>query len=350
MSHNKVLVFNKDGYDPFIDFIKGVSICGVILTHTISASFHQWSLFCLWGDLAVPLFLLIQVFHACKKGIKQYRLDVKKLVKRIIIPFVIAQFFIVCLLILLRNNNMDGVFAIIKQFGNLGPGSYYIYIYLQFALLLFLPRLFSLNNQNSKFKSLKIFCLGVVISIILEIASCLLIDNSEVYRFIFIRYIFLFFLGWIITVKGVKINLITLVLSLLSIFSILVFNYTEVDLWPFFWSKSWRIFHWISYFYVAWLLLFILNRIYYQIEMRCKFITQYFISCGKWSYEIFIFQMVYFVISPMHILANKLGDSEILLIIVNLLDLAICTITIILLKNKRFFAKNNWILRIQSPD
>lgn len=61
------LTFNRDGYDPLIDYLKGLCILFVVIQHSIPTALHHYTMFALWGRLAVPIFLLIQVFHAYKK-------------------------------------------------------------------------------------------------------------------------------------------------------------------------------------------------------------------------------------------------------------------------------------------
>ena len=61
------ITLQKEGYDPFIDYLKGVCIFLVVLTHFLPHT--EYILFPLWGDQVVPLFLLIQVFHAYKHGV-----------------------------------------------------------------------------------------------------------------------------------------------------------------------------------------------------------------------------------------------------------------------------------------
>ena len=63
------VVLKTDGYDPFIDFLKGMCIVFVILDHSFPSKIDYYTLFAVWGKSAVPLFLLIQVFHAYKKGL-----------------------------------------------------------------------------------------------------------------------------------------------------------------------------------------------------------------------------------------------------------------------------------------
>lgn len=63
------ITLQKEGYDPFIDYLKGVCIFLVVLAHCLPHT--EYILFPLWGDQAVPLFLLIQVFHAYKHGVDE---------------------------------------------------------------------------------------------------------------------------------------------------------------------------------------------------------------------------------------------------------------------------------------
>jgi fucose 4-O-acetylase-like acetyltransferase len=60
--------FSKIGHDLSLDFVKGIAILLVLLNHCTASAFQQDSWFFLWGYPAVPLFLLIQVFHAYKGG------------------------------------------------------------------------------------------------------------------------------------------------------------------------------------------------------------------------------------------------------------------------------------------
>ena len=83
--------FSKIGHDLSLDFVKGVCILLVVINHCIDHSFSQKVLFWLWGYPAVPLFLLIQVFHSYKKdfdgirdlfGIKKKSTNKPKKVKK----------------------------------------------------------------------------------------------------------------------------------------------------------------------------------------------------------------------------------------------------------------------------
>lgn len=83
----RVISFNKSGYDPFLDFIKAYAIICVLIGHTIPY-LHESGL-SLFVEMQVPLFVLVQVFHVYKKD--SYKLDFKKLFIRIFLPFFIIQ-------------------------------------------------------------------------------------------------------------------------------------------------------------------------------------------------------------------------------------------------------------------
>ena len=83
----QVVTFNKSGYDPFLDFIKAYSILCVLFLHTFPFLDKAGS--CFWAGMAVPLFILIQVFHVFKKD--TYTLSVRKLFLRILLLFIIVQ-------------------------------------------------------------------------------------------------------------------------------------------------------------------------------------------------------------------------------------------------------------------
>ena len=83
----KVINFNKTGYDPFLDFIKAYAILAVLLGHTFP--FLDETGYFLWYGMQVPLFILVQVFHVLKK--ENYKLNLIQLFKRVFVPFIAVQ-------------------------------------------------------------------------------------------------------------------------------------------------------------------------------------------------------------------------------------------------------------------
>lgn len=132
--------------DLFIDFLKGLCIICVVLTHNLPHSVMKASAFVAWGSMAVPLFLLIQsyhVFHTDKtrremglrsKTYKEHY-NLAKLWKRIAMPFIIVTIITGAVLIVFGHDPIE-VMKSALLYGGIGPGSYYVWIYLQFFLLL----------------------------------------------------------------------------------------------------------------------------------------------------------------------------------------------------------------------
>lgn len=104
------VIFNKEGYDPFIEFLKAYSIFLVVVAHCLPTVIYNYTLFCIWGDMQVPMFILVQVFHAYKKNNKPL-INFKKLLKRIVIPFVLIQSFIVSILLITHPNAYREIFV-----------------------------------------------------------------------------------------------------------------------------------------------------------------------------------------------------------------------------------------------
>lgn len=128
--------FNKTGYDPQIDYIKGLCILFVIWTHCISREELGYMLFPYWGDTAVPIFLIIQAFHYYKKGVDLRMPNILKLWKRILWPFIIMVVIMFLIQYFIYYDNTDGTFSPALYWDKRGPGSYYIFIYLELAFVI----------------------------------------------------------------------------------------------------------------------------------------------------------------------------------------------------------------------
>ena len=276
---------NKNGYDPFIDFIKGFCILSVILTHSLPTACQDCLLFMLWGGMAVPLFLLIQVFHAYKAGLETPKKILPlKIVKRIVIPFFLTLCFTGVIRIL-KGNLINEVFFDFLSGGG-GPGSYYPWIYIEFAVLLVLFRIF-LKRLNCR----QFFLIFLVMSILLEYFCSTIAITPWLYRIIFFRYIFLIPLGLDWVYNGIKLDKKRLSLSIVSICFIVLFQYFNPNLEPFFFHTAWKSFHWVCYFFVAYLLMHILKHVYTHLGELPK---HFILKCGKFSYNIFLVQMIVF--------------------------------------------------------
>ena len=281
----KTIAFSKSGYDPFIDFLKAYSIICVIIAHILPSEFYKYILFQVWGDMQVPMFVLIQVFHAYKKCDKP-KLNWNSLLKRICLPFFALQAVIVGF----KAFTGGGILWInFISSGGYGPGSYYIWIYIQLAFLLVI--LWQWLKQLSLNQALIAF---LILSICFEVLFSIINLPDKIYRLLCVRYLFLIPLGIMWIKKGVLLNKKNVLLSILSIIAVLFFAFTNYDLEPFFFNTGWKTHRWLCYFYLPTLLTYGLYLIWERIKQ-----LQIVEKVVKWtaarSYEIFLSQMAVLV-------------------------------------------------------
>ena len=309
----------KSGYDPFLDFIKGYCILCVILAHSLPETWRYNSLFALWGGIQVPLFLLLQVFHAYKKGVYPY-INIEKLIRRIVLPFVIVEGVLSCYYFFFTTEDEDSLMIVCKQLlavGGLGPGSYYFWVYLQIAFLL--PLFWSGFQKLSMHQMLIVFivlCLGV--DIILSIVRI----PEWLYRLLAIRYLFLIFLGAYIAKNGsVIINGKVLFMSLASLFVTVFFAYSNYDLEPFFYNTDWKTHRWICYYYISSLFIYLLWLLYERL-LTIQWLHSFILEIGRCSYEIFLFQLIvfYFIKKDVFVTNSPYLDDFLYLIVTILLS------------------------------
>ena len=325
--------FNKTGYDPQIDYIKGLCILFVIWTHCISRDELGYLLFPYWGDTAVPIFLLIQVFHYYKKGVSFRTPNTLKLWKRILRPFIImialmflAQFFI-------YYDVTDGLFSPSFYWDKRGPGSYYIFIYLEFALVI---PLFSLLFKKLSIKWL--FVIFVTISQLIELFFSATHCPDNIYRITFFRYTFLIFIGFLLATKGLELNRITISGGIISMVFLYLFAYTRIDMEPFFCTHLdlWPLCHWICYIYICYFFLAFLIYTYTKLS-RYSTITYYVKMIGKFSYEIYLFQILYYATLSIYVgkTLTFIGNYSTQRILYVLISTTICVVPVVYLKNKK---------------
>lgn len=289
------IIYNCEGYDPFIDFLKAYAILCVVIGHALPLVLYDYTLFPLYGGMQVPFFILIQTFHAYKKG-KKPQVDINKLWERILMPFLIVQLLIVFVYVVLNKiigaEPISSILYNVLIAGGKGPGAYYPWIYLQIAILL---PLFWKMFQKFPMKHLVIpfilLCFG------LDVFFSVIQMSEWIYRLTAFRYIFLLYLGMLWVKSGISYNMVTIQISIVSIMATLFFFYTSYNLEPFFFNTDWKTHRWICYFYVSNLLCVFLWYVYKQIR-NMKRIANVIIVIAKSSYEIFLVQMAVFVFIP----------------------------------------------------
>lgn len=330
----KRLTLLRNSYDPFIDFVKGVCILLVVLAHCLPPYVQSVSLFQIWGASAVPLFLLIQVFHAFKKGLDT-RVNIKKLWERILKPFFFIELIIIAIFFAkaAKANSFSffDIFEGIIKSGGKGPGSYYPWIYVQFALVLAV-----VSPVFKKLHGLWLALFFILLSQCFEIICATSSLPAWGYRIIFFRYTFILYLGYILATEGFVLDKKTILLSITSFICLIFFRYFDPDLRPFFYTGVWQTCHWICYYFMCIPLLFFIKFLFKKIYNTR--INALFITMGQFSYEIFLFQMLYFLhIHPVIIktLSIVFKNDFLIQFLSVLMALLICICPIIFYYNRK---------------
>ena len=326
------LSLKRQGYDPFIDFLKGVCIIFVTINHSMPEKIMYYTFFFFWGISAVPIFLLIQVFHAYKKGIDNAKINYRRLWNKIIWPFFLCELIIFIILIIKKQHThfpqiVSDLLSLIKS-GGYGPGAYYPWIYIQFAFLLpFIAPIFRLPRY--------ILCtLFIIISQITESLCSYYGMPQLVYRLLIIRYIFIFYLGFVLAYKGFVLNTFTLFLSSTCLVTTAFIVYSQCVFSPILYTFINPVCHWFCYIYIAYLLLFILKLLYSYL-LKSTIFTNFIIKAGRFSYEIFMIQMFYFATTDDSItkfLDNHIESSVLYALSKILIPLIICITPVFIYK------------------
>lgn len=286
----EVIKFNINGYDPFIDFIKAYAIICVIIGHLLPINILPYLGYSIWMGMQVPLFILIQAFHVFKKR-SSANFNLKKIFTRILLPYILIQFSI---FLLLSNFSRLGIEEIVNKFewGGFGPGSYYPWIYLQAAFILYW-----IHPYMTKFTQFNLFILFIILCEFFEIISSIIDLNPEVHRILVIRYIFLIYLGYIWVKDGIRINGKTIIISLISLIACIYFYYYSIDDEPLFYKTVWETHRWPCYYFVSNLMIILLYKFWFKIKNNVYF-NKVINVLSKCSYEIFLVQMAIIPLFP----------------------------------------------------
>lgn len=315
----------------YIDFLKGLAIVFVILLHALPRNVLEdtWALLHIWQ--AVPLFIFVSFMLIYMKleriSIGEYYFNKHnwlKLLKRIIVPFLAFEGVLITMLLIKGDNEHIGQFL---QNGRIGRGSYYFYVYLQ--VWFFAPLTYLILRWNRKwggvfllFASLlcNVICHKAVISPMSE--SCLAV-----------RYIFIAVIAyeWLNNNESVWWKFI---FPIISIMYWLLMSKHDFNPWiPN--TDGWRGQQFPAYFYLF-PFVSILVYLYSKCPKRLSFFIQWL---GKYSWEIFLMQMVYFLL-PVNSLI-PITNYVVHLIIYSVISLALCILPIYVYSKMKFiFSKN----------
>lgn len=291
-----IIAFNKTGYDPFIDFIKAYAIICVIIGHTFP--YLDYIGYGLWAGMQVPLFVLVQAFHYLKKG--DSNVSIKKIFWRVFFPYIVVEFILFFTLIWFYHYNVTALIHSYIICGGTGPGSYYPWIYIQIAILLPL-----FKKCIMELSSLELTIFFLILCEGLEFSVSIIDFPDWLYRLLAIRYFFLIYLAWIWVERGIVLNAKTILLSIISLLSIIYFEYYSVNDEPMFYNTAWKYHRWVCYYYVAFLGSYFLYLLWKWIS-KSHFMEQCVKMLAKCSYEIFLVQMAVCAVFPsLHFIPNE---------------------------------------------
>lgn len=278
--------FVKDTHIDWIDGAKGVAILSVILLHSLPCLREiGWILHI---GQAVPVFLFITSylismrFESLQTYFQWER--IAKMLKKVFVPFVFV--FLIQLVCLALIDRLPSLKTIVKT-GGIGPGSYYIWLYLQAWVII--PFMVMLVRKLPIWVSMLIM---LVVSIIAEYVFVPIegIEHiDELYRLLPIRYLMVLYLGCIWPLLKDKQRYILYGLAGVSAFLILKDLYLADNvlfvnimgggkLVPSYWEG----YHWYTAFYVV-LPITLLERLQYADVWK---------SAGKYSWQLFLLQMM----------------------------------------------------------
>lgn len=287
----EVISFKKFGYDPFIGFLKAYAIICVIIAHNLPSFLWDYCLFRVWADMQVPMFILIQAFHAYKKGEKP-KIKWNPFLKRIIIPFFIIQGLILSVKLIVGGGNFHDLINKFFINGGFGPGSYYFWIYIQIAIILVL--IWSFVKKLSRIQLTWAF---LSLSIGCEVLFSLIQLPDSIYRLLAVRYLFLIPLSLIWIETGVVLTFKNVALSIISIGAVIFFSFSKMDLEPLFYNTGWATHRWICYFYLPILLTYLLWLLFKWLN-KYQLLSSIIQQIANSSYEIYLIQMLVFVLVP----------------------------------------------------
>lgn len=320
----KKIELMKNGYDPFLDFLKGFCILSVIFMHC-EPRFNGYVLYDYWIHLAVPLFLLLQAYHVFRKeNATITKSAITKMLRRIFLPFACFTAVEFVYIAVFRDGSLRGLIKSMILAGGIGPGSYYFWVYLQFFILAPLTYWLFRRFNISLIMGGAIF---TIISIGTEIICSNMEMRTDLYRLSCMRYIYLIFLGYVWSRRGIRLNALTLTLSGVSIVFITIFTQTNLNLEPVFHNFTKKECHWICYFYPAFLFMFMLHWAYRILPQR---IRAWMVEFGHYSWHIFLMQMLFFALFPKGRLL-EMGDHHFTLPLFYCIAFAFSTIPVIAL-------------------
>lgn len=285
--------------DPFLDLLKGLAILLVIFEH----SFNEEIIIKVQHYLpiqAVPIFMLITLYLSFDKLSRYRETDIydewynvkrlKSLWTNLLLPFLLITVIAIAIVVIydcIAHKEFSIFLSAIKM-GGVGPGSYYIWVYIQIWVLI--PLSFKFLKTKGIFAMIAILTFCVFLNILL---SCINISDS-VYRLLCVRYLFLTVVAYVwlnLHLYNRKIIGLLVVLSALY----LIF-FRKYDLTPFIYNGGWDVQNYPGYFFSLGVILIV--RYLFRLTNQLS-IYKAIYWCGENSWYLFLAQLfIIFLFNP----------------------------------------------------
>lgn len=294
----------------YLDAAKGFAAVSVVLLHLFSDStlFQVLAPWHIWQ--AMPIFLMVAGVTgalSCRKfegitgdhGWARNRADLAVYYKTL--PGrtwpLYAPYAVVTVLYYMWTRETLGVelFFNTMLMGYLGPGGYFVPLIVQH--MIFFPLILSLRGKVGS--DLKFLGAALIISVVAEL--CFAVADVEstrfLYRIFYFRYLFACCLGAVLADGNPFSRAVFRLLVLLSVAYIWATCYLSdaAAVPPKFWNflliraDDWYFQHYPAFFFTAWLVFGLRD---HEARIPC---VEWFKKLGRSSYDIFIFQMLFFI-------------------------------------------------------
>lgn len=297
------LALPKRSYYYEIDFLKAIAIIFILIAHAIAS--YLW-LYPFHVIQAIPIFMIVAGFTASLQTSKLKNISsyyslafFRKTFNRIILPFLLITILSCVIKVLAYSETIKQCFIGVLKKGGVGPGSYFPVMFIQH--LLFFPLLYRFSLVSKIDEYAKIFIV-LFISICCEYGCIYFKIPLWLYRMLFVRYIFVVYLG-ILLYRMPKFRASFFIpLSILSAIYIGAECYWgsvfTTIIYP-----AWQSHHAPAYFY-SFIIVVLLGYIANITRSKIVFVEKYINIIGQASYHIFIVQMPYF-----YFIQNKMLKS-----------------------------------------
>lgn len=295
----------------YLDTAKGFAAASVVLLHlfgtstlfTTLAPWHIWQ--------AMPIFLMVAGITgvlSCRKcsgiiqdlgrerliqDLKSYYISLPGKVLPLYIPYAVV---VLAFYMWTREPLGLELFGNTMIMGYLGPGGYFVPLIVQH--LIFFPLVLALRPRMGS--DLKFLGAALVISALCELPFAFvdLEAGRYIYRIFYFRYLFACCLGAVLADGNpfqpktfrLLVGISVVYMAMVSLFSSP--GATPPSYWNLFFIRAddWYFQHYPAYFYTAFLVFTVFRDNEHRLPWRDKLI-----KLGKSSYDIFIFQMVFFI-------------------------------------------------------